>query len=476
MQTNGGVGPYTVTLVNKTTGLAISGIQIGATTEVDSTIRRTPIVIAQYTGAMNDTVTITVTDANGATLVYDTRLQIYKDAPDFTITASETETSVTKQVSFTVSTSKYNVTGSVSLQYSSGGSYVNMAGCTNIPLVNGSMTCTWTSAVSIKQTIVASYSGDSNYKSSAEASLTSGPFMTINDYVAATYPQLTLNFGVGGTRLPNLVLNGTGSKSSWNWEIVRTSDSATVSGISMNLETITVASSVPVGTYNLTVRVTDSKGITAHLPATVVINKGTTTISLSIESSSVTVGKTTTIRITASAAGVTGTVTLHQGNSTTLVAGCESVTLVNSQATCQATSLSAYGPTTIFYTYLGDSNYSLTARLSTLQNIQFFPRTSLSYSSTTTNFGTAATFVGTYTTRGGGAANTWVWSIVRTSDSSTVSGISISGETITVSNTVPAGTYPMTITTIDGLGDITVRNVTITVSPLTGLNLSLIHI
>ncbi len=469
-QTNGGVSPYTVTLVNKTTGLAIPGIQIGATTEVDSTIRRTPIVITQYTGAMNDTVTITVIDANGATLVFDTNLQIYKDQPGFTITASETETSVTKQVTFTVSTSKYNVTGSVSLQYSSGGSYVNMAGCTNIPLVNGSMTCTWTSAVSIKQTIVASYSGDSNYKSSAEASLTSGPFMTINDYVAATYPQLTLNFGVGGTRLPNLVLNGTGSKSSWNWEIVRTSDSATVSGISMNLETITVASSVPVGTYNLTVRVTDSKGITAHLPATVVINKGTTTISLSIDSSSVTVGKTTTIRITASAAGVTGTVTLHQGNSTTLVAGCESVTLVNSQATCQATSLSAYGPTTIFYTYLGDSNYSLTARLSTLQNIQFFPRTSLSYSSTTTNFGTAATFVGTYTTRGGGAANTWVWSIVRTSDSSTVSGISISGETITVSNTVPAGTYPMTITTIDGLGDTTVRNVTITVSPLTGLN------
>jgi hypothetical protein len=205
------------------------------------------------------------------------------------------------------------------------------------------------------------------------------------------------------------------------------------------------------------------------LPATVVINKGTTTISLSIESSSVTVGKSTTIRITASAAGVTGTVTLHQGNTTTLVEGCGSVTLVNSEATCQATSLSAYGPTTIFYTYLGDSNYSLTARLSTLQNIQFFPRTSLSYSSTTTNFTTAANFVGTYTTRGGGAANTWVWSIVRTSDSSTISGISISGETITVSNTVPAGTYPMTITTIDGLGDTTSRNVTITVSPLTGL-------
>ncbi len=469
LQTNGGVGPYTVTLVNKSTGLAIPGIGIQATYDVDANIHRTPITVAQYTGAINETVTITVVDANGATLAYDTKLLIYKANPSFNITPSETETSVTKQITFTVTNSNYNLTGTLTLRYVSGGVYRDVVGCINIPLVNGGMTCSWTSAVASNNTIYGNYSGDTNYYSSTESALAIGPTVKVNDYVSATYPQLTLGYGVGGTRPPNSVSNGTGASSTWIWDVVRTSDSATVTGISMNLETITVASSVPVGTYNLTVRVTDSKGITTHLPAVVVINKGTTTVSLSVESSSVTVGKSTTIRFTASAAGVTGTVKLFQGNSTTVVEGCDNVTLVNSEATCLATSLTAYGPTTIFYQYLGDSNYNLTARVSSLQTIQFFPRTSLSYTSTTTNYGTAANFVGTYTARGGGAANTWLWSIVKTSDSSTVSGITISGETITVSNTVPAGTYPMTITTIDGLGDTTYKSVIITVNPLTGL-------
>ena len=469
LQTNGGVGPFTVTLVSKSTGLAIPGIGIQATYDVDANIHRTPITVAQYTGAINETVTITVVDANGATLAYDTKLLIYKANPSFNITPSETETSVTKQITFTVTSSNYNLTGTLTLRYVSGGVYRDVVGCINIPLVNGGMTCSWTSAVASNNTIYGNYSGDTNYYSSTESALAIGPTVKVNDYISATYPQLTLGYGVGGTRPPNSVSNGTGASSTWIWDVVRTSDSATVTGISMNLETITVASSVPVGTYNLTVRVTDSKGITTHLPAVVVINKGTTTVSLSVESSSVTVGKSTTIRFTASAAGVTGTVKLFQGNSTTVVEGCDNVTLVNSEATCLATSLTAYGPTTIFYQYLGDSNYNLTARVSSLQTIQFFPRTSLSYTSTTTNYGTAANFVGTYTARGGGAANTWLWSIVKTSDSSTVSGITISGETITVSNTVPAGTYPMTITTIDGLGDTTYKSVTITVNPLTGL-------
>ena len=468
-QTNGGVGPYTVTLVSKTTGLAIPGIEIQATYDVTSNIHQTPITIAQYTSAMNDTVTITVTDANGAVLVYDTKLVIYKATPVFTVTPSETLTSVSNPISFTVTTSSYNVTGSMTLQYTNVGTRTNMAGCTNIPLVNGGMTCTWTNALVSNSSIYANYSGDSNYYSGAETTLASSPTIKVNNYVYANYPQLTVNYGVGGTQLPISVNYGTGSKSEWTWEIVRTSDSSTVSGITMDIETITVASTVAVGTYNMMVRVTDSKGVTAHLPAVVVVSKGNVTMTLAIDSTSVTVGKSTTIRFTASLPGVTGTVKLFQGSTTTVVQGCDSVTLVNSEGTCLATSLSAYGPTIIYYQYFGDSNFNARVSISSLQSIQFFPRTSLSYSSTSTNYGTAANFVGTYTTRGGGAANTWVWSIVKTSDSATVSGITISGETITVSNTVPAGTYAMTITTIDGLGDTTYKSVTITVNQLTGL-------
>ena len=91
----------------------------------------------------------------------------------------------------------------------------------------------------------------------------------------------------------------------------------------------------------------------------------------------------------------------------------------------------------------------------------------LSYTDTSTSFGTALTIPATVS-GGVGSPSTWTWSIVKASDSSTVYTMSISGGTITVSNTTAGGTYAMIVTATDGAGTIKTAPITITVNKVYG--------
>jgi hypothetical protein len=65
---------------------------------------------------------------------------------------------------------------------------------------------------------------------------------------------------------------------------------------------------------------------------------------------------------------------------------------------------------------------------------------------------------------GSGETSEWNWSIVKTSDSSTVSGITIDSGVISISPTLAAGSYAMTVTTVDWSDDTRTATVLITIN------------
>lgn len=162
------------------------------------------------------------------------------------------------------------------------------------------------------------------------------------------------------------------------------------------------------------------------------------------EGSSITLTATT-------GAGQTGTVTFSAGGSP--IASCGSsgaVTISGTSAVCVWTPTASGSPFTVGAAYSGDANYQ-SATASTL-SYTIYPSIALSYSGISTTFGTAKT--STPTISGGtGSTTSWTWSVVKASDSSTVSGITInSSGVVSASSSVSTGTYAMRVNATDTVG------------------------
>ena len=160
----------------------------------------------------------------------------------------------------------------------------------------------------------------------------------------------------------------------------------------------------------------------------------------------------TSITLTATVgAGQTGTVTFSAGGSSITSCGTSgAVTISGTSAICVWTPNSSGSPYTLAASYSGDANYQ-NANASTL-SYTIYPSISLTYPGISTTFGTAKT--STPTISGGtGSTSAWTWSVIKASDSSTVSGITIgSTGVVSASSAVATGTYSMRVTATDTVG------------------------
>ena len=150
-------------------------------------------------------------------------------------------------------------------------------------------------------------------------------------------------------------------------------------------------------------------------------------------------------------AGQTGTVTFTAGGSPISYCGTSgAVTIVGTTATCVWKPAASGSPFTLASTYAGDSNYQ--SKSSNTISYTIYPSISLSYPDISSTFGSAKS--STPSISGGtGSTSSWSWSIAKTSDASSVSGITInSSGVVTASGSTSVGTYPMTVTATDTVG------------------------
>lgn len=160
----------------------------------------------------------------------------------------------------------------------------------------------------------------------------------------------------------------------------------------------------------------------------------------------------TAITITATVgSGQTGTVTFSAGGSPISACGSSgAVTISGTSATCLWTPNSSGSPYTLAASYSGDSIYQ-SAIASTI-SYTIYPSIGLTYPGISTTFGTSKTSTPTIT-GGTGTTSSWTWSVVKASDSSSVSGITISSTgVVSASSAVATGTYAMRVTATDTVG------------------------
>ncbi len=214
----------------------------------------------------------------------------------------------------------------------------------------------------------------------------------------------------------------------------------------------TVTAQKASGTCSITVtKAGDDNWFSASKSATFTMVKELSTISIAVSPASPRL-EGTQITITATVgSGQTGTVTFSAGGSA--IGSCGSsgvVTISGTSATCIWTPSSSGSPFTLSAAYSGDSNYQ--SSTSNSINYTIYPSISLSYPSISTTFGTAKT--STPTISGGtGSSSSWSWAVVKASDSSTVSGITInSSGVVSVASNVSAATYAMRVNTTDTVG------------------------
>ena len=160
----------------------------------------------------------------------------------------------------------------------------------------------------------------------------------------------------------------------------------------------------------------------------------------------------TEITITATVgSGNTGTVTFSaNGSQITTCGSSGSVNISGTSATCSWVPTSSGSPYTLSASYSGNATYS--SSNATTLSYTIYPSITLSYPGISTSFGTAQT--STPTISGGtGSSSSWNWSIVKDSDLSAVSGISINASgVVSASASTSTGTYAMRVTATDTVG------------------------
>ena len=259
-----------------------------------------------------------------------------------------------------------------------------------------------------------------------------------------------------------ITLAATGALSSASTTYSSNSASCALSGSNNSILTATSGSGTCVITAT---NAGDSNFDSATATATISLTTTVPSVKLTTARLSALVGTVETLTATLTN-GATGSVTFRQGGN--LISNCGSngvVTVAASKAVCLWNpSSSAASPTTLAISYSGDGVYS--AGSDSISGYEIFDPIFLTYSDTSTVYG-AQTNIAPATISGAGSPSSWEWSIVKTSDSSIVSGISISGGTITVSGNLVAGTYAMTVSATDDLNRTVNATITITVDKLT---------
>ncbi len=259
-----------------------------------------------------------------------------------------------------------------------------------------------------------------------------------------------------------ITLAATGALSSASTTYSSNSSSCVLSGANNSILTASSGS----GTCLITAtNAGDTNFDSATATATMSLTTTVPSVKLTTARLSALVGSVETLTATLTN-GATGSVTFRQGGVAISNCGSNGVVAVSaSRAICLWTpASSSASPTTLSISYSGDGTYS--AGSDSITGYEIFDPLFLTYSDTSTIYGVQTNIVPA-TISGAGSPSSWEWSIVKTSDSSIISGISISGGTISVSGNLAAIAYPMTVSATDDLGRVVNATITITVNKVT---------
>jgi hypothetical protein len=192
---------------------------------------------------------------------------------------------------------------------------------------------------------------------------------------------------------------------------------------------------------------TDTVGISQASLLTIVVGLSSAASPVvTADKSSTTAGGTIQLRASVLAAA-TGTIAFKVGGSN--ISGCASVSISSGVAFCDwVTSTASGSPFSITAVYSGDSSYSTAT--SPALSLAVAPAGVFTYTNVNKVFGTETS---TPVTISGGVGNFTNWTIVKASDSSSISGLYInSAGLLTFSPGISAGTYSLAITAVDKNG------------------------
>ncbi|MEY4497430.1 MAG: hypothetical protein RLZZ364_735, partial [Actinomycetota bacterium] len=333
-----------------------------------------------------------------------------------------------------------------------------------LTLSNSSASCIWVprNAQSSNYALNARFVENTNFLSARSSDLA----FQIYPSISLSYSNSESTFGSSNSITPT-ISGGTGATTSWTWSIVRTSNQQAVPGLSINSSgQISVSSSLASGEYAMTVTTTDTVGISESSNVTIKVNSATPVVALNAPSRpNYTVGQT--IQLSASLpSDATGTVAFKYG--TTTITSCGSsgnVSVSSGSASCTfSTSSISSGSYELTAHYSGGGSY--TSAVSFIQKINLNPKAVFTYQNQTTTYKVSTSLSPSITDgTGSGVPSSWNWLVVQTSDSQTVSGISITTSgLIEVSDTVGAGTYSLDVSAVDLAGDTTTARVQLTVN------------
>lgn len=390
-------------------------------------------------------------------------ISLSKSTPTLSITSNLTS----PRVSGSTITLTATISGPTSglVQFFAGDTLITGCGSSGtVSYSNSTTTCAWTpdSASGSPFALTARLLSTSNYNAATSAALN----YVINPAITLSYSGSESVFGNSNTISP-LVSGGTGDLTSWVWSVKRTSNSASVDGITINsVGEISVSSSLSAGTYAMTVTATDSVNVTKSAALEILVHAANPQFKiLKPARSEYTAGQT--VSLTANLpSDATGTVTFKYGGIDITSCGTAgAVTVSSGVATCQwdTTNISG-GEYSITGEYSGGGSY--TSAVSFDYTIKINLKAVFSYSNRVETFGIATSIAPAIApNRGTGDPTDWSWGVVLRSDSSTVTGVTItSSGLIEVADTTSAGLYGLSVYAVDLAGETSTATLNLTIN------------
>jgi hypothetical protein len=336
-----------------------------------------------------------------------------------------------------------------------------------VSVVSSSATCNWTptSASTDPFELSVKYVENSNFISAKSSALS----YQIRPDISLSYSNSESTFNNSATITPE-VSGGTGAITSWSWSVLKTSDQQAVPGISISSSgVITVSSSLAAGTYAMTVSAQDTVGVSRTATLTIKVNSATPTLRLAAPSKSAyTKGQVISLLATLPN-DATGTVTFKYGTTTITACGTSgNVSISSGTASCSLnTSSLTPGDYELSASYSGGGSYN--AATSFTYKVEINPKSEFSYQNQSTTYKIATSLTPSITAgTGTGISSAWSWSVVKSSDSQTVSGLTVtSSGLVEADDTVGAGTYSLDISAVDLAGDTTTARVQLVINKAT---------
>jgi hypothetical protein len=454
LEVSGGSGTGAYTFASSSSACVLSGTR-GETVTAQSS-----------SGSCSITVT-KAADANWYAASKATTFTLVKTLGSVSLAASPSTPRVAGATVTLTATVGSGNTGTVT--FSANGSAISTCGVSGAVTISGiSAVCQWSPDSSgSPYTLSASYSGDATYQSANAATIT----YTIYPDITISYPGISTTFGTSKTSTPT-ISGGTGSSSAWTWSVKKSSDSSTVSGITINTSgVVSVSNSVPAASYALTVTAVDTVGTTKTTTLQVVVGLSSAAgVTVSSRETVVTTGTTVHLSSTVISAA-TGTIAFKVGGAT--ISSCGAVSIVSGSASCDWFTTSTGAPLSVTAVYSGDGSYSTVT--SSPISITVNPAGSFAYASQNYLFGTTRAITPSITGGTGAFVN---WSVVYTSDSSTNYLITVNDVgVVTLAPSLPVGTHLLSISATDsnGVTGVGALNVTVTkATPILGISVKTI--